>query len=263
MPSTDAGPGARTVVTTHGGGTVVGHVHGHHAPRAVVLLHGIGSSARAFRRLVAALEPLAVVHALDLAGFGAAPTPAGNLTVVDHADLVARYVEEHVTGAGLAPPVVVGHSMGAQVAGQLLADHPDAGVAAVLLGPTAVPGARSLVHQAALLALDAVGEHPRSVAVLLVDALVRCGPVHYLRQQRCAVRHRLEDVLSRVPVPVLVVRGAHDPVSPRGWVRRLATAAPRGAVRTVRGRHHAMDTDPAGLAAVVREAWAVAETGRR
>ncbi len=254
----------RTLHTRAGDLTVVGHV----TPpvgsgRAVVLLHGVGSSARAFRRLVDRLAPHAAVHALDLPGFGDAPHPGRDVTLAEHTDLVARYVAEHVTGAGLEPPVVLGHSMGTQVAGQLLADHPGAAAGAVLLGPTADPRARSIPRQAARLALDALGERPRAMAVLLVDVVVRCGPPYYLAQLRHVVRHRLEDVLPRTDAPVLVVRGRHDPVAPQAWAARLASLAPRGALRTVRGGHHAMDADPQGLADVVREAWAATPRGAR
>jgi pimeloyl-ACP methyl ester carboxylesterase len=254
---------ARTLVTRAGDLTVVGHASppppGEH--RSVVLVHGVGSSARAFRRLVEHLAPHAAVHALDLPGFGDAPHPHHDVTIAEHTDVVARYVAEHVTGAGLAPPVVVGHSMGTQVAGQLLADHPDVAAGAVLLGPTADPRARSIPRQAARLALDALGERPRAMAVLLHDVVVRCGLPYYLGQLRHVVRHRLEDVLPRTDAPVVVVRGRHDPVAPPAWSERLAALAPRGTLRTVAGGHHAMDADPQGLADVALEAWELAARG--
>lgn len=235
--------------------TVVGHVRAPlDADRAVVLVHGVGSSARAYRRLADHLVAHGEVHAVDLAGFGSSPHPNRDVTIPEHAAAVARYVREHVLDAGLPAPVVVGHSMGAQVVGQLLADHPDTASAGVLVGPTAEPGTRSVPHQARRLALDAVGEPPRTVGVLVVDALVRCRVPYYLAQLRHVVGHRLEDVLPRTAVPVVVVRGHKDPVATVPWVELLAARAVRGESRTVRGRHHAMDSDPEGVAEVVLEA---------
>jgi pimeloyl-ACP methyl ester carboxylesterase len=246
--------------TRDGGLTVVGHVR---APagtdRCVVLVHGVGSSARAFTRLGDRLVAHGAVHAVDLPGFGASPFLRHDVTIAEHAAAVARYIGEHVLGAGLPVPVVVGHSMGAQVVGQLLADHPGTASTGVLIGPTAEPGSRTIARQAARLAADAAGERPRTIAVLLVDALVRCTLPYYLAQLHHVVSHRLEDVLPRSTVPVVVVRGARDPVAPERWVEALAAGAPSGRHRTVRGRHHAMDADPAGVAEIVLEAWRAAE----
>jgi pimeloyl-ACP methyl ester carboxylesterase len=255
----------RTLVTRAGDLTVLGHASPPPAAtrRAVVLVHGVGSSARAFRRLAERLAPHAAVHALDLPGFGDAPHPRHDVTIAEHTDLVARYVAEHVTGAGLEAPVVLGHSMGTQVAGQLLADHPGVAAAAVLLGPTADPRARSIPRQAVRLALDTLGERPRAMTVLLYDVLVRCGLPYYLAQLRHVVRHRLEDVLPRADAPVVVVRGRHDPVAPEDWATRVAALAPRGTLRTIGGGHHAMDADPGGLAEVVLEARELAARGAR
>lgn len=227
----------------------------------MVLVHGVGSSSRAYRKLTDHLVAHGAVHALDLPGFGASPHVARDVGIPEHAGAVARYVREHVLDAGLPAPVVLGHSMGTQVVAQLLADHPDTAAAGVLVGPTAEPSTRSFHGQAARLAADAVGEPPHTVGVLLVDALVRCRLPYYLAQLRHVIEYRLEDVLLRSTVPVVVVRGARDPVAPQEWVELLAARAPFGRHRTVRGRHHAMDADPAGVAQIVLEAWRSAGRG--
>ncbi|WP_069388056.1 alpha/beta hydrolase [Cellulosimicrobium cellulans] len=134
--------------------TAVVHVHDAAAPAlAVVLVHGVGSSSRAFdpvRDELARLGPRlpVVVHAVDLPGFGSAPRASRDAPVEEQAALVAAYVREHVLGAvpaGIAPPpvVLVGHSMGGQIVGQAMADHPDAAPAGVLVGPTADRRART------------------------------------------------------------------------------------------------------------------------
>jgi pimeloyl-ACP methyl ester carboxylesterase len=252
----------RTNRSEDGDLTVVGHVWAPPgAARAVVLVHGVGSSSRAYAKLAGHLVEQGEVHAVDLPGFGASPHLRRDVTVPEHASAVARYIREYVLDAGLPAPVVVGHSMGAQVVGQMLADHPDVATAGVLVGPTAEPGTRTIPRQAVRLAVDAVGEPPRTIGVLIVDALVRCSVQYYLGQLRHVVDYRLEDVLPRATVPVVVVRGARDPVAPAHWVEMLAGRAPFGAHRTVRGRHHAMDADPAGVAEAVLEAWLTAERG--
>lgn len=243
------------------------HVHDAAAPAlVVVLVHGVGSSSRAFDpvrdELVRPDQPLPVaVHAVDLPGFGSSPRASRDATVEEQAALVAAYVREHVLAhapAGTPPRVVlVGHSMGGQIVGQAMADHPDAAPAGVLVGPTADRRARTAPHHALRLARDAIGERPRALATLAVDYVLRCTLPHYVRQVRRMLEHRLEDVVPRAQGPLVVVRGAHDPVAPRAWTRDLAVAAPRGEVREVRGRHHAMDADPRAVVAAVLDAAGV------
>lgn len=259
MPVTASIPAQVTVRS--GDLIVVGHVTTEVGTprRAIVLVHGLGSSSRAFGRLVPRLAAHGQVHAVDLPGFGASPGTGRDVPIRKHAAALAEYVRAYVTGAGMPAPVLLGHSLGAQVVGQALADHPDVASAGVLLGPTSDAGARSLRRQAGRLAIDAVREPPRAVGVLLVDALWRCRPPYYLAQLRHVVGHRLEDVLPEVRVPVTLVRGHHDAVAPQAWTERLAASASLGEVRTVRGHHHAMDGDPDGLTAVVVEAWQAAD----
>ncbi len=244
--------------------TAVVHVSGADAPDVVVVLvHGVGSSARAFDPVRRALLrpgalPRVAVHAVDLPGFGAAPRAPRDVSIEEHAAVVAEHVRRHVLdlpdGAPRPVVVLVGHSMGAQVVAQAMADHPREAPAGVLVGPTADRHARSAPRQALRLARDAVGERPRALATLAVDYVLRCSLPHYARQVRHMLAHRPEDVVPRVPGRLVVVRGAHDPIAPHLWCRELALAAPRGMFREVRGRHHAMDADPEGIVAAVRDA---------
>jgi len=256
--------GTAQVRWTVGDVTAVAHVSGPDAPQlAVVLVHGVGSSARALNPVRRALLrrgllPPVAVHAIDLPGFGPAPRTRRDVPIEEHAAVVAGYVRRHVLavphGAPRPAVVLVGHSMGAQVVGQAMADHPHEAPAGVLVGPTADRRARTAPRRALRLARNAVGERPRALATLAVDYVLRCSLPYYARQVRTMLGHRLEDVMPRVPGRVVVARGAHDPIAPRRWCRELALAAPRAAFREVRGRHHAMDADPEGIVAAVLEA---------
>jgi pimeloyl-ACP methyl ester carboxylesterase len=80
----------------------------------------MGVSATYFERLVAALSRYGPVHSLDLPDFGGVPHPQTSRTIAQYADLV----EQSITVLGLTDPVLVGHSMGAQVVPDLAARHP-------------------------------------------------------------------------------------------------------------------------------------------
>ena len=199
----------------------------------VVLVHGLGVSSRYFRRLVRELEGTHQVLAPDLPGFGASAHPRRPLTLAEHAEVLAGLLAEHgATGATL-----VGHSFGAQVVLELLRARPDAGARAVLVGPTTDDRARSALGQGLRLLLDSFGEPPAFVA-LEVRAYLACGPRVYLHTLGHMLACRTEELLPLVAAPVLVLRGARDPVAPRGWVQRLAAASPRARTAEASGGGH-------------------------
>ncbi|MFH6688689.1 alpha/beta fold hydrolase, partial [Cellulosimicrobium funkei] len=129
--SASASAGTAEVRCADGDLTAVVHVSGADAPDVVVVLvHGVGSSARAFDPVRRALLrpgalPRVAVHAIDLPGFGAAPRAPRDVSIEEHAAVVAEHVRRHVLDLpdGAPRPVValVGHSMGAQVVAQAMA----------------------------------------------------------------------------------------------------------------------------------------------
>jgi len=201
----------------HGGATLVHEDFGTGA-RPIVLLHGIGMGRSVYLDFVQRLSGRVI--GLDLPGFGEAPEPVRTLTMERHADLVAAYLRTR----GITDAVVLGHSMGSQIAVEVAARHPDVVSALVLAGPTVNSAARSIRVQAVYLLRDLIGERPE---VLWRGAreYLRGGP-HLLRKMRATIAHRPENAYPRVRVPVLVVRGQHDPLAPMTWCREIVDAMP-------------------------------------
>jgi pimeloyl-ACP methyl ester carboxylesterase len=207
---------------------------------AFVLVHGIGMSASYFRPFTEVLERDGHVLVPDLPGFGSSPKPAAALGVAAMADVVAALIEDR----GLASPVLVGHSMGCQVVAELLAARPGVAAAGVLIGPVVDDRAPSPAHQALRLLRDGRHEPLRVNATITADYM-RCGPRWYVRTLPHMLSYPILDRVAEVEDPLLVVRGAEDPIAPADWVRRLAAAAPRGTAAEVRGAGHvAMYTHP-------------------
>src|ERR1700743_2428712 len=106
--------------------------------RPFVLVHGIGVSSRYFHPVAARLAKCGEVFLVDLPGYGSAPDPRRDVTIADHAAVLARYL----TAEGIEAPILVGHSMGSQVVSQLSLEHPELTDRIVLLAPTMDPAAR-------------------------------------------------------------------------------------------------------------------------
>lgn len=222
---------ARIVVTSDRGGRAR---EGESLDEAtVLLLHGIGVSSRYFHRLSSVLAERGRTIAVDLPGFGRAPKPGRRLTVEDYADLVATFLD----GRELRGVVVVGHSMGTQVATRLARSRPDLVAELVLLGPVMAPEDRAPLRAASRLALDTLRESPHSNALVLTDYL-RCGLRWYLSVLPSMLDYRLEDDLPLIEAPVTIIRGERDPIARADWARAVAALAPEGRFVEVQGAPH-------------------------
>lgn len=183
-----------------------------------VLVHGIGVSSRYFERLVPALAEHGRVVAVDLPGFGKAKPrrrwPA--LSIDDFADAVAQAMD----GLGITAAIVVGHSMGTQIAVSLAGRRPDLVSAVALLGPVMAPQDRNALKAAVLLGLDILREDARGNRIVVADYL-HAGLRWYLATLPAMLGFETERELEAVTVPTLVVRGARDPIARDDWVAEL------------------------------------------
>lgn len=230
------------------GRAVIGRRFGRGTPE-LVLVHGIGVSTRYFGPTIDVLDARRAGISVDLPGFGRARNPEKSPSIDDHADALATLLDDE----GLDRIVVVGHSMGAQVAAALAEARPDLVAGLVVIGPTVDPSARSVVRQALRLGLDMTREPIRSNLTVLGDYLFRSGMGYYFRQLPAMLGDRIERRVKELTQPVLVVRGDRDPVSPERWSRELAETAQRGRHEMLPGPHVVMFTAPEPLAALIDE----------
>jgi pimeloyl-ACP methyl ester carboxylesterase len=217
------------------------------ATETYVLVHGIGMSHRYLARLHRRLALAGTVHSVDLPGFGGLPKPSTELTVPAMAAALARALDRLDVGRA----VLIGHSMGAQWVAELALQRPDLVSHVVVIGPVVDDRHRTAVAQSTALAVDTLGEPLGGNLTVFTDYL-RCGPRWYLKQLREMLRYRLEDRVPLLEVPVLVIRGEHDPIAGLVWTRRLRDRARDGALVMIPGRRHlAQHTAPAAVAGAV------------
>lgn len=242
MPSTRVFPfstaGATLIVEEAGRGDTL-----------FVLVHGIGMGRRVFAELGTHLAQHGRVWGIDQPGYGDAPEPTRIPTIERVANMIAALLRARAGGARV---VVIGHSMGAQVAAELGARHPHLVERLVLAGPSVDPAAPTAIGQAVRLARDLAIESPR-VFVRGGREFLRAGP-HLRRKMRAMLAHRIADAVARCPQPVLVLRGTSDVVSPRAWCAALAFTAADGRLREIDGHgHETFIRDPAPAAREIIE----------
>lgn len=213
------------------------HVHSEGTgPDTYVLIHGIGVSSRYFRPLAKELARTATVHNIELPGHGSTPKPRRTLSVPDY----ARAVWDALDELGADRPILVGHSMGCQIAVEMVNMRATAAPRLVLLGPTNYPPERGFWLQALRLGQDTLREPWRINAVVLSDYIFRCRPPWYFRTVPAMLSNHIENGMANVQVPVVVVRGIKDPIVPAAWTSALAHLAPQGSMAQIDDESHVM-----------------------
>lgn len=216
--------------------------------RAIVLVHGIGVSHRYFAPLSDELVDDFDVYAIDLPGFGGVPKSNVAPDIGESADLLAAVLE----ALGVRGAMLLGHSMGADWVAELAVRRPDLAGCVVLAGPVTDDCARSLAMQTFRLVRDILGEPLVTNVTVFLDYL-RCGPVWYLKHCRFMIPYPIEDAVSVLRMPVLILRGGDDPIAGLDWSRRLRARASDGSLVIVPGkRHNAHHSAPLAVSDALR-----------
>ncbi len=216
----------------------------------VVLVHGYGVSSRYYVPLAARLASAARVLAPDLPGHGRSDHAPAPLPVPALAGALAAWMRAH----DLRGAVLVGQSMGVQVATELAVREPALVSGLVLLGPTVDPSARTAVRLIARAVPTALAERPLLDVAVAWD-YVRAGPRMIVREMRHMLGHRVEallPLLATLAIPTRVLRGARDHIAPQAWTDAVADCAGATAATAVPGGAHAVQyTAPDTVAAAV------------
>ncbi|TAM68678.1 MAG: alpha/beta hydrolase [Microbacteriaceae bacterium] len=214
-----------------------------------VLVHGIGMGRIVFDGVAEILGEHGKVYAVDLPGFGDSPEPGSAHSIEMTAELMAQFIVDESLGR----VVLVGHSMGTQVAAEIAAAHRELVDGLVLIAPTANRHERTARRQAARMIQDLSGESPKVLALGMVE-YAKTSPLWFSRKLAIMLDHRLEDVCPRISVETLVLRGETDRVCPREWVAEVTEALPHGIMREIPGRgHEAVIKSPQPVASMILE----------
>lgn len=202
---------------------------------AFVLIHGFGVSSRYFGPLAKKLSQHGRVLVLDLPGFGKTNDPDHALRITGFAHVVNEIIRE----LSVITPVLIGHSMGTQVAVEALIRAPDLSHGAVLAAPVVNDRERRAGLVLWRFAQSAVKETPAS-AWASVRGFLNSGPRWLIRDFGPMLNYRIEDRLQEIEAPLTVVGGTGDRIAPPEWCHRLAGTRDGVAVVVVEGAAHEM-----------------------
>ncbi|MBL8158895.1 alpha/beta fold hydrolase [Candidatus Saccharibacteria bacterium] len=190
--------------------------------RSFILIHGIGVSGRYFMPLALKLARHHTVYVLDLPGHGDTPKPARALDIRQLATVVNAFVHhQHISR-----PILVGHSMGCQIAAKAIELAPRLHGGIILLSPTVNRYRRNRLLQAYSLLCDGLRE-PLRVNLIAFGDYLQFGLARYLRTSSFMMRDRLEQSIRHCPLPGLIVRGGRDPITSDRWLDYLCRSNPR------------------------------------
>jgi 2-hydroxy-6-oxonona-2,4-dienedioate hydrolase len=199
----------------------------------LVLVHGVAVSSRNMAASAEAFAPHVPVWSPDAPGHGLSDDADHVLDAGELADaLIAWMRAAEVEGASL-----LGNSFGCQVAAEVAARRPDLVDRLVLQGPTTDPQARSYLRQIVRWIRNGRLEGATQSDVTRKE-WSDAGIKVLLGTFAACVRHRIEDVLPRVEVPTLVLRGEDDPIVPQRWAEEAAGLLPDGRLVVVPGVSH-------------------------
>lgn len=232
--------------------------------RAIVLLHGWGAFKELWWSTLVMLAPHMHAFAPDMPGHGESP-------LIDDSGMkqIAVRIARFCAARQLSSICLVGHSMGGNVALELILAYPDLVERLVLVDPAAHTSDMPVsaytrvdsVHTwTALRAGIAVARRLHTVGRrvphihrggFLLPTLRRAM---YMARHDANALHRLLDSLfassvgarlAEVQVPTLVISGEFDPLVPPILSRRVAQAIPGARYVVVRGAgHNPMDERP-------------------
>ncbi|WP_250493396.1 alpha/beta fold hydrolase [Caballeronia sp. GAWG1-1] len=208
----------------------------------VVLLHGIGSGAASWVRQLDALGAHRRVFAWDTPGYGVStPVASAQPHAADYAQALAAWLD----ALDIPRCVLVGHSLGAIIAGSFAARMQGRVAGLLLISPAAGYGAASKEERekkrdarlAMLAELGAQGlARERSANMLSPDAddaardwvrwnMARIVPAGYAQATHLLANADLAADVARYEGRVAVAVGAHDAITPPVACERIAQAA--------------------------------------
>lgn len=224
----------------------------------VLMFHGYAESLMAFRPMFDQLAARTRVLAVDLPGFGLSDKPQTSYDLAGYVRRMTAFIDRHISG----PIVLVGHSMGGEVAAAVALERPDRVVGLVLIASAGwglSPATMAVIGEGA----DVMGWINAVVGELVVplhdsewlaepeerrrydpllDPAFRAASARVLKEfDFAALQTRFGDVRQ----PTLLIWGKRDPTIPFAFGEAIDDAIECSRMITIRRTlHRPHQTDP-------------------
>ena len=196
----------------------------------IVLLHGIGSNAKSWRRQLAAFSNRFKVIAWDAPGYGQSADPDWQIPSVRH---YSESLRELLDTLGIASAVVLGHSLGGLIAQDFYGTYPDRVRALILADTTQGDGAlpvklreRKLADRMGMIQTMTPAElaeerapklfSKRAPKELIAEAISIMSEVRESGYGSAAIALATADVrrvVNNINVPLLMIWGSEDKIT--------------------------------------------------
>jgi 3-oxoadipate enol-lactonase len=228
----------------------------------VLLLHGLGSSARDWDQQIPELARSYRVIALDVRGHGRSSKPPGPYSVSQF----AQDATSLLCRLNAAPAHIVGLSMGGMIAFQMAVDSPQVVRSLVIInsGPSMIFrkwsqrlfirsrfaivrlfGMRTLGKMVAQPVFPDPGQ--QALRDRFQEAIAANDPRAYLASLRALIGWSVEERICRIQCPVLVISSDQD-YTPVDFKRAYAAKIPGAAIAVIQNSRHVAPLDqPAEL----------------
>lgn len=215
---------------------------------SVILLPGLSISSRYMAPLAAEIARWTHVAAIDFPGFGGSGKPRSVLDIPGLAAATAGWMDATDTKR----VILVGNSVGSQVAVDLAARFPNHAAGLVLTG-LALGGQRRGVWNQIGRALVDIPREPLALWPMQARDFIAAGPRRVIQTFSLAMSDRIMTQVPNVTAPTLVVEGSRDPLDDPEWNRILVSSLPHGRLTQLVGGTHALPmSKPRELAASIR-----------
>lgn len=237
---------------------------------AILLIHELGGSHRAFRWLVDQLHDLPTI-AIDLPGSGSSPALANGSGLVDYADTIAEWLSREIKH----PVIIVGIAIGAALGTIMAARRPEAvaGLLYCCMGPAIEARTQKFLEdRCARVLREGLASSVDLSLEISFPASVRVGREQifeeyrrdlsqarvdgYVDQSYALARSgsTIGEHLGKVQAPVSIVAGAHDHHFTPDIVKGIGALAPHllDTVMIEDAAHLPHVQAPARLAGLVR-----------
>ena len=240
---------------------------------ALVLLHGIGSNSGSWLHQLESPEGRRII-AWDAPGYGTStPLAPASPSAADYADALTALLD----AMAIDRLLLVGHSLGALMAGAFAARHPQRLHGLALLNPAggygnADPALREARLASRLKMMDELGPAgmaaqrasnllsptaPPEALQLVSWSMRRLDPAGHEQAARMLAGGKLAEDAARFPGRALVMCGSEDRITPEAGCRKIAECFAHGAYRSLHGLGHASYAEAPALVNA-----ALAEFGR-